>query len=506
MIARLTTPVIVLLLATPVMAQQPAQSSLSGKGTELFRGLLHYHGIKPITLEVLDDDARYSDTIVILFGVNDEVIVKEKAQWFNYKVSSVALRTLQNGGAVLIADDSEKNYSKYFQQDPTTSTLLATGKTVYHRTVSFKSGETINESCPYVVPLSPRIQIGQPTEWSLFTNLNKIATNKPGVLQQLQPSPFTRSLLAGYPLGSTDQGINGQTLTRNDLFAVGGSGTVKNPFRCLVVADQGVFANQMIAGVDTTLGQTDNLMFANRVVEWMKDAPGVNRSRCIFIDGSTVHEKFDDIQYEALAIPPVMVPPLPNPLDPKVQQAFTNSANEALARWQDRDGPNAALIRNPPDESRFNRVLRVLAVTAAIIIAVLLLRRLRRSGHTPDTPTIPTDTGRIAASGAPGSLARRKEEILQAGNYTDVVREYLQELFFAHGLPNPAPRRMPQVETSGRDRKTLLEDLDTLWDVAFGQDRMPILYSRWKELEPMIDAVRRAAENGRWRFTPGGNA
>src|SRR5215203_4874502 len=125
MIARLTTLVIVLLLAAPLMAQQPSQLRLSTNGTELFRGLLHYHGVKPIPIAELDRDANYSVTIVILFGVADRVRVNENGIWVNYAVASLARLTLQNGGAVLIADDSAKNYSEYFQQNPRSDTLLA---------------------------------------------------------------------------------------------------------------------------------------------------------------------------------------------------------------------------------------------------------------------------------------------------------------------------------------------------------------------------------------------
>lgn len=503
MTARLATLVVTLLLAAPLAAQQPDAPRLHGNGTELFRGLLHYHGLKPTTLGELYDDEKFGATIVVLFGVGEKVTVVENGTRFTYTPSQIAQLTLQNGGAVVIADDSLRDYTRFFSNAKNAiTTLSGTGEPVYHPTGGLNS----LGSCPYVVPRAPLIPIGQPTEWTLFENLPKIATNRPGALQYHRASPFTRNILADFPTGATTSANGGVPLGPDRCFAVGGSGTQANPFRCLVLADQDVFANQMIAAIDDKLGPTDNLMFANRVVEWLKDANGVNRTRCIFIDGSTVHNKFDEVRYDALAMPPIPVPPIPNPLDPKVQEAFVNSANETLARWQDRDGPNAALIRNPPDEYRFNRVLRILAVVAAIVIVLLLLLRSWRAGHSPDTPTIPTDTGRIAASGAPGSLARRKEEILQAGNYTDVVREYLQELFFQQGLPNPAPERMPQVETSGRDRRTLLDDLDTLWDVAFGDDPTPILYSRWKELEPMIDAVRRAAENGRWHFKPGGRA
>ena len=53
--------------------------------------------------------------------------------------------------------------------------------------------------------------------------------------------------------------------------------------------------------------------------------------------------------------------------------------------------------------------------------------------------------------------------------------------------------------------KAVRANLRILWEVAYGADPKPIPYSRWKELEPMIDVVRRAADEGRWQFAaPGG--
>jgi hypothetical protein len=62
---------------------------------------------------------------------------------------------------------------------------------------------------------------------------------------------------------------------------------------------------------------------------------------------------------------------------------------------------------------------------------------------------------------------------------------------------------MPGVEAHGPDAKTLRGHLRILWEVAYGANPKPVTYSRWKELEPMIETVRRAAGEGRWTFTGG---
>jgi hypothetical protein len=122
-------------------------------------------------------------------------------------------------------------------------------------------------------------------------------------------------------------------------------------------------------------------------------------------------------------------------------------------------------------------------------------------------PAMPRDVGRAAPTSVAGSLTRRREEILQSGNYTELVREYLQEMFVNHGL-DPAMRNdpsqtLPKVTVTGREAKTIRSSLCILWEVAFDPQTKPISYSRWKELEPMLDAVQRAAEDGRWHFTTG---
>jgi hypothetical protein len=297
------------------------------------------------------------------------------------------------------------------------------------------------------------------------------------------------------------------------LFAVAGAGIGNEPpFRCLVLADPSVFRNQMmvVPGDGAALG-TDNLAFANNVVQFLKGPQ--ERSLCFFVEAGQVRNKFDDVNYQELAtqqIPPVPpVPPLPPPpnlLNPGTQRALTDGINRGVARWEDGNGPNRALLGRSGSDRRYADVLRVLAVVAALAVLLWLIRRLWAARQVPEVPPIPKDTGRVAASGEPASLARRKEELLQSGQYADVLREYLQELFASRGLPLPVPKpagKLPPVEVTGPGANTIRDHLRILWDVAFGPYPRPVSYARWKELEPMLDTVRRAADEGRWRFVGG---
>ena len=182
--------------------------------------------------------------------------------------------------------------------------------------------------------------------------------------------------------------------------------------------------------------------------------------------------------------------------------------NKEVADWQDSDGPNKAILGDADNDRRFIGVLRFLAVLLAILVVLGFLRRSWKARYDADRSPVPTDTGRVAASGLPGSFARRREELLQAGNYTVVVREYLRDLFAERGLPDADTdgwRDMPRV--TGPDAKRLKNDLNVLWNVAYSSTARPVTFSRWKEIEPMLEAVRESALEGRWQFAiPGGSA
>ena len=69
------------------------------------------------------------------------------------------------------------------------------------------------------------------------------------------------------------------------------------------------------------------------------------------------------------------------------------------------------------------------------------------------------------------------------------------------GSDEKARAGLPAIQYDGRVENTpaLLADLTKLWRTAYGPaGRIPL--SAWKELEPMMLRVWRAAEAGRWRF------
>jgi hypothetical protein len=501
------------LLSTAPAAGQPRRPAgdILWSETEVFRGLLRFRGVSPITSDDIGTRHNYEDVIVVILGPS----VPGRVDAAGY-----ARRALANGGAVLIAMEDPANLAPYFPA-PSASDARVTGEVVVakDRTTPCYGGKLF---CPFVAPTpQPRIALGDlnfvlddSPHWSLFAGLDRVAVNTSGALAVEKPNRYVETVVARFPQGCLAQrgGLAARDLPADRAFALAGSGNAKNPFRCLVLADPSVFSNQMLltsappqGEQDRSVAATHNLQFADRVVNYLRGP--LNRTQCLFIENGTVRNSFDDVNIAALQSPPLPIPPPPNPLDPEVQRKTTDFINRSIADWQANDGPNRAAAGPAPEYHKFTKAVQFLAAITAVLLLIALIRRAWRGRHEPDVPPVPTDTGRVAGSGPPGSLARRREEILQAGDYTDVVRDYLRDLFVSRGLPTSVPesaRTMPEVVVRGPGNTTLREYLRILWGVVHGQNPRPVTYTRWKELEPMIDAVRRAAEDGRWRFAESG--
>jgi len=485
--------------------------SLPANGSELFRGLLSFHKIEPLKAGELRN-ADYSKLIVVVMGLptrNDPKL----------DLSFHVRETLQAGGSVLLAADGSGPLASYFPRRQ--SSLALTGETVFEPDESHALVE--NGWCPFARPTTPspldlllweRQKQSPGPEWTLFAGLNRIATNVPHALRlPSRPTRYDRYALARFPSGSLVGGPAGDRLASDRALAVGSSGVEPNeePFRCLVVSDPSIFTNQMMAvNLDNTGPGTDNLAFANNVAQFLK-ANG-DRTKCLFVENGRMIEKFDDVQFAASPLPdmpPLPIPPLPSPLDPGVQSKLTDFVNNSVDRWQTKDGPNGTVVGRPARDQRVTGVLAFLAVLATAVIVLLKMRALRWSSYKGDVLPVPTDTGRVVSSGPPGTVARRKEELLQGGNYTGPVSEYLKEFFVGRGYVVPTgeiPKKLPKVTITGGDSGTLRSQLKALWEVAFDPKSKPVGFTRWKELEPMIAAVKRAAEADRWRFAPEGRS
>ena len=473
-------------------AQAPAPPlSIPATGTELFRGLLNYHGVKPLSLEEYRD-ANRADVILILMG-------RQSPQGFE---PGFCNSTLRQGGSVLIATEDPLDLKESGYLPRRFSQLQITGERVY----SLRPDRCFNGSpwCPFVVPQPENLaeqtirnaqRLPVDPARNLMDGLTRIATNVPSVIRS---GPLTSEVEIGsFPRDCWLEGVNGQPLPAESKLAVASTGPDDRPHRFLVVADTGIFSNQMMAG--TSDSPTDNLAFANAVTLWLKTND--TRKKCLFIENGVVITNFDTVKFDNPTVPPITSPNIPDfdPLSPKFQETLTKVVNDTVEKLQAKDTHNRAILGN----FAYDKWLRNAAFGLGVLFLVWLSRRIWTIRHQPDLVPIPKDTGRMASSGKPGSIARRREELLQTGNYTPIVREYLQELFRVQGFDphgTAPPEKLPPVTITGPDGKTLTAQLRKLWEVAYGPKSRPIIYSRWKELEPMIQAVQHAARDGRWRF------
>lgn len=482
------TALAVAVLAVGGIAAQEPQPPLPANSYDLFRGVLDFYGFRPATDPTAVRRSDYKHTCVILIGRPD-----------SDRISRLTTQVLEAGGTALIAVNTPGPLGEFLPGYPDVEVLP-------HRVVNAHRNYRNQPQYPLVQPV-PRdggfLPFGLTPEphFELFRD-EQLVAHMPA---ELRVGHRARSVLAPLATLSPNSSVttgNSMSAPRQDnpLVAAGASGPASNPYRCLVLTCPEVFTNRLLVGTDQRGGETQNLEFAARVAKFLKPA-GVERPNCVFIEAGKPVGDFDRIGLYELGEPPP-VPPLPSPLDPAVQAKLTDVANAAIDKLQADDRLNQKLAG---ESRRYARVMQGLAGLLAVLATGWMLRRIWTARHQPDRPPVPTDTGRVAGTGPPGSFTRRREELLQSGDYTRPVRDYLDELFIRQGLPADGPRHprsVPAVTASGPDARAIRSHLRILWEAAYGPGG--VTYSRWKELEPMIAAVQRAAGDGRWRFAAGG--
>jgi hypothetical protein len=283
-------------------------------------------------------------------------------------------------------------------------------------------------------------------------------------------------------------------------FAVAGVGpdqTVRRPYRFLAMADQAVLLNRLIA--DPT---TDNLEMARRVVTFLQDPGGVNRTRCLFVQAGEVMEHFDTAYRFATPRPPV--PPIALPPWEKVERLLVDGANNLIDKAEENDALNRMALGPESDPDRRNRnlvgLLQGLLVAGSVWAVVFVLRRVWRARQPGDQPRPPT-VGGAPKPGPAGIFNRRQQELLRRNNLYEPVRDLLRDFFTAAGAPPDAGRHPSHLVFDGTGGKParLRRAIDELWRIAYGRPTVVTVH-QWQDLEPKFEMVRLAFEDGTWRF------
>lgn len=487
-----------------VIEPEPAEPDPTG--TQFFRGLLAFAGVRPLaTPDGIIEDApvpedRRERALPEARGIILIVVGVPRRADPNFNLAALSARVLRDGGAVLIATENPASLADFF---PDAAPLSVVGEKAF--TLKESSRFNANGWCGFAMPTRNPDDPGfgrifnrnRPAEPDWFDRFPRVATNRPSglVLREGSKTQYVRPV-GRLPKSARIGGPEGQNWPTDRYLVTAGAGPDTHPFRAAVVADTSVFINQMMTAPDpgdpTRLG-TDNLAFAVDLLDWLRGPE--RRSACLFVENGDIIPEFDELKFSVPAddaVPPV---PVPNIDLQALERRVLDGVTDAIDKFQAADHVNRFLAR---DESRFSQMLQIVAAGAAAVFAFFLLSRTWASRHRPDVPPPPKPP---VSRGA--GLADRGAELARSADVSGPVRGYVRLLFVGRGLPGGRfPRKMPPVEVTGPGRAQLRADLRELWDLATA-DPQPLNFARWKELEPVIEAVRRAGDRGQWRFLDG---
>ncbi len=467
---------------TRIDEKAPVVGPARDGGTQLFRGLLHHFKVEPVGSRGLVPDKT---TLVIVIG--DPGWTKRDT------VAKIVRDTLSAGGAVLIAADSFLKLTPFF---PDGEDLEIVGDVVTDQTNSYSGVSRF----PFVKPYALNPNALKPEE-ELFAGFDKIATNGPTTLRIAKRPPYLgRTVAVFYKTAEYTGSGRVNPLKLNDSFAAAGIGTRRDTFRCLVMADRDVLTNDMLYS-SADAEATDNFPFAVKLVPWLRGPE--KRTQCLFIEDGTEKTRFDEFDFSQVPsaspkMPPPPMPKFPDPMDRKVQEGASKLASEVATRLEDNDSFKNGLSR---DTRAYVAIVSVIAIIAVLFASVLLRSRIWGSRQARDFQPIPADPLRLGDDAPLGSFAHRRLELLRGNDFRKPFTEYVLLLFRERGfLGGFADGRRPKIEAAGRNRSYLIDSVRRLWDEVAGNAAKPLAYTKWKELEPILAAVRVAADADRWRF------
>ena len=240
------------------------------------------------------------------------------------------------------------------------------------------------------------------------------------------------------------------------------------------MADEHVLSNQMIA-----MPGTDNLPFAMKLITTLKGDAKEVRNKAYFFEYGEQKFNFDDVKFGVNPSPPM--PPLPIPPPQVIDQLGTQIADGMIDQVDRNDTINRLISQN---QNFYARLIAVVSIVIVSLIALFLAKRMFFSQYRKDRTALPIDPlARIKP--AKGLVGQMRQDVLMAGDYGPMIREYLRELFGATGLPTGSHDRLPAVQYKGKaeNAPALLADLTKLWTLAYGPSPH-VKIADWKNIEP----------------------
>jgi hypothetical protein len=468
--------------AQPEMQPPPPLPPDFAFGSDLFRAVFNekkaverYGPVEPLRESELYTRGYYRDVILVITGTTERALYHQSDEFRNQRLDRFAQTVLADGGAVLIAVNELGEVR------------LPGGQWVNPVETGFRADHR-------VVPLSPNVVGGaDPADpvWAVFDGLRNVLTPTSWAFNLAGPVGYARYPLALQPRPPQPGGPS-------RLFATGGSGQENRPHRLLVLAEPMVFSNARM--IDSG---SDNEQLARRVMHFLRDPEGVNRTHCAYFENGRYIPRLDTAK--EFVRPRPKMPPLRMPSPEQLQKMVVDLGNKTIDKVQEQDTLNRAVLGPPDDPATRNRRLRglleALFVLGAVWAAVWGLRRVWRARHNPDGPAPPAAGGK-PRPGPAGIADRRQRELFRRNNVYEPARDMIRELFEAAGAPHDAGPKPPRVEFGDDARARpgrLRKAIDDLWRVGYGRPAS-VTVQRWLELGPQLELLREAFELGAWRF------
>jgi hypothetical protein len=433
--------------------------TLTAQGTEVFRSILHYFGLRPVA--TLDDLKQHApeETLIVVFGNTD--FLKNISK----RVGGL-IPFSRSGGGILVATD--RVTSPAFGLGSATEAgglweWRVHGKPVVDSVDCYRG----KEACPLLAS-------GLIRSHPLFEGISQgIATNRPSFLEgPTRGVPSGLGVLAKFGPGAN---------FKQQPFMIG-STTVD---RVLVLAGHGVFMNMMLAQADN-----DNITFAFNAVRWLSQAPeGKSRKYAFFMENRIIATEFDS---GLTGAPPVPIPP-------------TQVLNRLLGGLEDEDFFNRLVQAN----FTRNEILRGALMVGSLVVLLYggwkLIGARQRSERVAALTVLspPSDGDDGGVRGGQEVLSQRRSAMTQKGNFAEpaagLVRSFFAEyatLTVKQTLPYSRPVRAFQANGGWLGRRRLLRQVDYLQRIEAGQAGI-VSARQLKRLPAVLDAVAAAIQDGR---------
>lgn len=463
-----------LLLPNPATAQ----NGVPADGTEILRGLLKFHGFKPVT--VLNPDLR--STLVVIVG--DERIPAAISR----RIPDILLA----GGGLLVISDGPFKLRPLLPQIANFNTNVAiTGLKVHHADAAkcFRGDR--------LAPI-PKLAGADPTLlWMAKRGAPTVlATREPGTISLFRNSLMNIEMLyhaenahyAGENLFKVNQGAPLGVMSDPNL-----------PGVAIAIASRTLFTNDSMVATDANGNRTDNFLYSFLLTRLIAERLKPNGAplECLFVEDRSINNDFDRVGFverPEMNLPPGVPPVLP-PL-PVLLDFVLDKGNDLVAQAEDRDIPN--VIQQRDTNNRFQEaVLSGLAIIGSIILLRYLLARGWGARHTPElAPRMRIDPDRG------GFIPERRYALLESGNLYEPMRDHLRWIFKKWISSKELPTSLPVVRPDRPNRpvKRIVADLSRLWQIAYSSERVTIAPDELEDLEDMISELGQAHDAGIWRF------